>query len=238
MILIISDNHDLLMRFRKLTEQKNISGLFEYACSYQNLSLLKSVEGNWLRPMNIKQETDLHTKYSLIISLHCKQLFPAALVRSVRCVNVHPGLNPYNRGWFPQVFSILNKLPAGATIHEIDELLDHGNIIAQKEVKIESWDTSLSAYAKILDAEMELLNEHLIAIMEHSYKAFPPAAEGNLHLKKDFDALCEIDLQHSGTFAEHIDRLRALSHGQYVNAYYFDSDGKKVFIKMDLFPEQ
>ncbi len=237
MVLIISDNSELLLRFRKLADQKNLSARFEYACSYLNHNLVNSMEGNWLKPINIKAEKDLHTKYELIISLHCKQLFPAELVKNVRCVNVHPGFNPYNRGWFPQVFSILNKLPAGATIHEIDEMLDHGNIIAQKNIKIESWDTSITAYEKILDAEMELLDKHLVSILENTYESFP-AAEGNLNLKKDFDALCEIDLRHTGTFAEHIDKLRALSHGQYNNAFYLDDDGRKVFIKIELFPRK
>ncbi len=236
MVLIISDNEELLRRFRNLVEHKNIADHFDYGCSYHNLSLLKSIEGNWLKPMNIKLENDLHTKFSLIISLHCKQLFPDALVKSVRCVNVHPGFNPYNRGWFPQVFSILNNLPAGATIHEIDEWLDHGNIIAQKRIKMESWDTSFTAYNKILDAEMDLLDEHLISIMQHSYQSFP-AEEGNLNLKKDFDALCEINLNETATFQEHINTLRALSHGAYNNAFFIDNEGKKVFIKIELFPE-
>ncbi len=237
MVLIISDNLELLTRFRKLAKQKKLSENFEYACSHHNQSLLMAVEGSWLKPLNIKSEKELHTKYDLIISLHCKQLFPAELVKNVRCVNVHPGYNPYNRGWFPQVFSILNKLPAGATIHEIDEMLDHGNIIAQKNIHIESWDTSFTAYQKILDAEMELLEIHLESILENTYQSFS-AEEGNLNLKKDFDALCEIDLQHTGSFSEHIDVLRALSHGDYNNAYFLDEDGRKVFIKIELFPRK
>ena len=47
--------------------------------------------------------------YKVGISAHCKQIFPAKLVENVRCYNIHPGYNPYNRGWFPQVFSIINK---------------------------------------------------------------------------------------------------------------------------------
>ena len=43
---------------------------------------------------------------------------------------------------FQQVFSILNKLPVGVTIHEMDEQLDHGIIIVQKEINIFSWETS------------------------------------------------------------------------------------------------
>ncbi len=101
---------------------------------------------------------DLHnvdSKYKLVISAHCKKIFPPKLVNSFRCINIHPGLNPYNRGYYPQAFSLINKLPVGATIHEIDEKLDHGPIIFQEEVVIESIDTSFSLYNKIIKKEIE-----------------------------------------------------------------------------------
>lgn len=234
MVLVISDNEDLLLRFRQLVADKKIGDQFHYACSYHNNALLEKADTEWLRPINIKKELSVAKEYSLIISLHCKQLFPAELVKNIRCVNVHPGFNPYNRGWFPQVFSIINNMPAGATIHEIDEELDHGKIIAQQQIKIESWDTSFTAYQKILNAEMELLNNHLLSILDHTYQP-QIAAEGNLNLKKDFDALCEIRLNETGTFEEHINKLRALSHGSYNNAYFIDKDGNKIIVKIELF---
>ncbi|MBL0309831.1 MAG: dTDP-4-amino-4,6-dideoxyglucose formyltransferase [Bacteroidetes bacterium] len=178
---------------------------------------------------------ELAETYDLIFSLHCKQLFPAELVGSVKCINVHPGLNPFNRGWYPQVFSILNKKKSGATIHEIDEQLDHGPIIAQKEVVIEKWDTSLSAYNKILNAEVDLLNENLEKIIEGNYTPFRPKEEGNVNLKKDFNALREIDLNKQVSMEEAIDYLRAMSHGEYKNAWFLDpTSGKKVYVSIDL----
>src|ERR1700730_1720502 len=166
-------------------------------------------------------------QYSLIISIHCKQFFPRELVTRVRCINVHPGLNPYNRGWFPQVFSIINGMKAGATIHEIDEQLDHGPIIAQREYIIKAWDTSESAYANILEIERDLLLEHFRTIQEGSYKAWQPA-EGNLNLQRDFEALKKIDLTVHGSFGDFLNRLRALSHGDYKNAYFIDETGHKI----------
>lgn len=242
-VLLITDNEELLSRYQKLVKAKELDASadysFEYAFSFRNKAMKEKYAGqDWIRPVNVKTETDeLVSQYDLIFSLHCKQLFPEALVRGVRCVNVHPGLNPHNRGWFPQVFSIINGLPSGATIHEIDEDLDHGGIIAQKEVKIQSWDTSLTAYNKILDAELELLDNHLESILANNYTTSRPA-EGNLNLKKDFDALCEIDLEEKGTFREHINRLRALTHGSYANAYFTDENGDKIYLKLELRREE
>lgn len=242
-VLLITDNEALLSRYQELVKQKGLDQsedyAFQYAFSFRNKAMKEKYAGqDWIRPVNVKTETEeLVSAYDLIFSLHCKQLFPAALVSGVRCVNVHPGLNPHNRGWFPQVFSIINGKPSGATIHEIDEDLDHGGIIAQKEVKIESWDTSLTAYNKILDAELELLDTHLEAILAGTYETTSPE-EGNLNLKKDFDALCQIDMEETGTFREHIDRLRALTHGQYENAYFIDEEGNKIYLKLELRREE
>lgn len=242
--LVLSDNKTLLERFDELLLVKDLYELYnwDFACSKSNTALQESdiLLTEELMTVDVKSEwKELSENYDIIFSLHCKQLFPAELVQAVKCINVHPGLNPYNRGWYPQVFSILNKKKCGATIHEIDEQLDHGPIIAQKEVVIEKWDTSLSAYDKILEAEMELLQEHLAKIIEGDYKTQHPKEEGNVNLKKDFNALREIDLKKQVTFDEAIDFLRAMSHGEYKNAWFRDAaSGKKVYVSIDLKTEE
>lgn len=191
-----------------------------------------------LSRLNVKERAaGIAEEYNLVISIHCKQLFPAALVNRVRCVNVHPGFNPYNRGWYPQVFSLLNGLKAGVTIHEIDEELDHGPIIAQKEYTIEPWDTSGSIYARLMKIERELVLENFAAIRAGSYQAVPPAVEGNLNLKKDFDQLKCLDLDKSGTFRDFLNHLRALTHDDFRNAYFVDETGRKIFVRVSLEPE-
>lgn len=175
--------------------------------------------------------------YALLLSIHCKQIFPPELVNGIRCINVHPGLNPYNRGWFPQVFSIINSLPSGVTIHEIDEELDHGPIIAQRVYEIRPWDTSGSAYAKIMAIERDLVLEHFIAIRDRAYEAVAPQEQGNVNTKKDFEKLKQIDLGQRGTFGEFINRLRALTHDNFRNAYFIDDSGAKVFVRISLEPD-
>ena len=51
---------------------------------------------------------------------------------------------------------------------------------------------------------------------------------------KDFNKLCVIDLDEKVTMKEAIDKLRALSHGNYKNAYFISSNGEKVFLKLDV----
>ena len=56
-----------------------------------------------------------------------------------------------------------------------------------------------------------------------------------IFLKKDFNELLELDLNEQISIGDFINRLRALTHGNYDNAYFIDSKtNKKVFIGVRL----
>lgn len=172
-------------------------------------------------------------RYQLVISAHCKQLFPADVHGVVECINIHPGFNPDTRGWYPQVWAIAQGHRVGFTVHRIDDKLDHGMIVHRQEIHAEAWDTSGSLYHRIVEAEISWLNENLVALLAGNYTAIAPEGEGNLFLKKDFDALCRIDMEQVGTFAQFYDRMRALTFEGYRNAYFIDpGSGKKVFLEL------
>jgi methionyl-tRNA formyltransferase len=173
-----------------------------------------------------------------VFSLHCKQFFPPELISNVKCINIHPGYNPLNRGWYPQVFSIIHDLPIGATIHEIDNKLDHGPIIDREFVQKYIYDTSESLYNRVLDMEIQLLKKNLLPILKNDYSILIPEEEGNLFLKKDFNNLLEIDLNKEYKAIDLINILRALTHGKYSNAFYYNkSNGRKIFISINLHEE-
>lgn len=171
--------------------------------------------------------------FDLVISAHCTQFFPKQLIDNVKCINIHPGYNPINRGWYPQVFSIVNNLEIGATIHEMDYKLDHGKIIDRKFVDKYVWDTSETLYKRVIEAEIELFEENFFQIISNNYVAFSPEKDYNFFSKNDFAKLCEIDITKQGSFSDFYNLLRALSHGEHKNAYFIDNEtGKKVFVKI------
>lgn len=231
-ICVVTDNYFLYDTMLEIINENNYGCDFVFFCSKMNKpSPLKGI----IPDIRLKdKDLSFFKSYDLFLSLHCKQLFPDELVNTVRCVNVHPGLNPYNRGWFPQVFAIMNKLPHGATIHEIDNKLDHGAIIVQERVEIHSWSTSYSVYTEVQNAEARLLKANLSDIISNNYKRKIPDIEGNINYLKDFKALCEINLEETITWAEAIDRLRALSFRGYKNAFFYDKDGEKIYLSLDL----
>ena len=225
--IIIAEHHrkDIEFKFRHSNVQTDI---WEHP-DFKNQNKIIDVR---------EKATWIIDNFDLVISVHCYQFFPANLVNGVRCVNVHPGYNPINRGWYPQVFSIIHDLQIGATIHEMDEKLDNGPIICRKFVEKYSWDTSLSIYTRVLEAELLLFNEYFNAIIDGSYETTTPEKKGNFFSKKDFYDLCEIDLEEKVSFKEAVNRLRALNHGNYNNAYFIDPlSGEKVYLKLELFSD-
>lgn len=172
--------------------------------------------------------------YDLVFSLHCKQIFPRQLVEQVCCINFHPGLNPYNRGWFPQAFSLLNGLPIGATIHVMDAEVDHGGIIAQQAVQIAPADTSLEVYRKVIAAEKHLIAQHIASIIRGRFHTVPPPTDGNYNSIQDYRQLCELDLAAVGTLGQHLQLLRATTHGSFRNAYFTAENGKRYYVKIQI----
>lgn len=239
-ILVITDNDYLFDSFKIIIDKLKLADKYKFTFRFspQNkLFLTKYINNNEFEPINLKDKSSIDfiiNEFNLVLSLHCKQIFPIKMVNAIRCVNIHPGLNPFNRGWFPQVFSILNGLPAGVTIHEIDDKLDNGPVIYQQEIKIESNDTSESVYNRILDIEINMLEKYIVNILEQDYVISYPSAEGNLNYLMDFKKLCEIDLKKQTTFEEAINLLRALTHGKHKNAYFVNNIGQKVFVSINL----
>jgi methionyl-tRNA formyltransferase len=164
--------------------------------------------------------------YDIVFSLHCKLIFPKKLHERVRCINVHPGFNPYNRGMYPHIFSIVNGLPTGATIHEITEHIDNGPIIIRKQVGVRDTDTGESLYHRIIQCEFELLNDWVGLIIDNKYRATVTDG-GNYNSKEDFKRLCNIDLTKSGR--DLYDTMRALYHSEYNNAHINDT-----FLKLQI----
>lgn len=241
-VLIISDNLSLCKKFYAIVDKKKISTTkFTFSTSpFTNKDSFIVSSDIEVKVFNLKDQNaidEIIAEYDLVFSIHCKQIFPPDLVTKVKCINVHPGYNPINRGWYPQVFAIINDYQIGATIHEIDTELDNGNIIARSFVEKEAYDTSETLYNKVIDKEIILLDEYLESILANNFTSFEPESESNLFLKKDYNQLLELDLNEETTLGKVIDKLRALTHGTYNNAYFIDpKTGKKIYVGIQLKP--
>lgn len=231
-VLIISDNPELSNYILEHIVPREPDFVFEICFSSVNKNP-EEMKKLGAKIINLKEkDADFARNYDVIFSIHCKQIFPKEIVDNTLCVNVHPGLNPNNRGWYPQVFSIINKLPIGATIHVMNENIDDGDIIAQEPVSIDDFDTSLDVYNKVQDVEKKLLSEYFIKIVRQEFIPISVTDEGNYNSISDFRNLCKLDLDHVGTLGEHIDLLRALTHGDFKNAYIEKNNEIKKYVRI------
>ena len=236
-ILVVSENVGLCNFLKQTHEDMNLSSKcsfdFRYTSYNVNPHSMIKIGAHEINVKDAKTVEWIIHNYDIVFSMHCKQIFPPSLVSRVACFNFHPGYNPYNRGWYPQAFSLLNGLPSGATIHKMDERIDHGGIVAQKEVIVSPKDTSLEVYNNIIEAEKDLIEEHLVSIIDDTFTLTPPFEEGNYNGIKDYKELCKLNLNAVGTLESHINLLRALSHGDFRNAYY-EKDGRKYYLKISI----
>jgi len=234
-VLLICDNVIVYKSIKNIFD-KNITLPFsvDYKYTSSNLSGHGYIftEENLIDLKTFSEE--IISTYDLVISAHCHQIFPKKLVEKIRCINIHPGYNPNTRGVYPQVFSILNNLKVGVTIHEMDEKFDNGPIIIREEVEKYSWDTSSSLYKRILEKEIELFDLYFTKILYNQYQSVIPENVGVILTKKDFNNLCEINLDEITTAGQTINKLRALSHENYNNAFFKDENGQKIFVKIYL----
>jgi methionyl-tRNA formyltransferase len=99
-------------------------------------------------------------------------------------INIHYSLLPKYRGASPVQSAIVNgEKVTGTTIMQMDEELDHGNIILQQEVPILLQDTTEILLNKLNEASLPLLDRTLRAIEETG--KFPPTTQQD-HSKATF----------------------------------------------------
>ena len=72
--------------------------------------------------------------YRHIIKPSVLRMFPLA------AINLHISMLPNSRGAHPVFWSVVNELPLGVTIHLLDDGLDTGNILFQREVRVDCND--------------------------------------------------------------------------------------------------
>lgn len=203
------------------------------ACMYGND--VQIIDGSTLREnstldliASLKPDIGLSVLFGYILKPALLQLLPKG------CLNLHPSFLPYNRGEYPNVWSIIEGTPAGVSLHYIDEGIDTGNIVAQTQVSVEPIDTGESLYRKLESAALDLFisswekfckGEVVPQIQEYS--------KGTFHRVKDVEAIDEIELERLYTARTLIDLLRARTFPPHHGAY-FRHDGRKIYLRLEL----
>jgi phosphoribosylglycinamide formyltransferase-1 len=128
-------------------------------------------EGEWL------VQTLAASGAGLIVLAGWLKLIPSSVVRAFRgrIINIHPALLPsfggpgmYGRRVHEAVVGSGARI-SGATVHFVDEIYDHGSIIAQWPVPVHSGDDATTLAARVLAVEHRLLPAVVRAFAARSF---------------------------------------------------------------------
>jgi len=151
-------------------------------------------------------------------------------------INLHPSYLPYNRGVHPNVWTIVKGTPAGATLHYIDEGVDTGDIIAQRQVPVEPVDTGETLYRKLERLCVDLFQETWPLIQTGRAGRTPQPHPGTCHRARDLERIDEIDMDRTYTGRELINILRARTFPPHTGAFFRQSE-RKIWVRVQLLTE-
>lgn len=122
------------------------------------------------QPEKIKMDYDpiLNTEADIIITCAYGQIIPKVILDYpyLGCINVHASLLPKYRGGAPIHHALINgEDKTGITIMYMDEGMDSGDIITQKEYLIKDTDNVETLHAELSKMGAELLIETLPSII-------------------------------------------------------------------------
>ncbi|EIN00167.1 formyl transferase domain-containing protein [Paraburkholderia hospita] len=116
-----------------------------------------------------------------------------------RFINLHISLLPYNRGADPNLWSFIDETPKGVSIHLIDEGIDTGALLLQREVSFdEDSETLGSSYATLQQAIGELFMENWSSLRDGRIAPRAQSGAGTFHRASEFSALKDSLLGNDG----------------------------------------
>ena len=153
-----------------------------------------------------------------------------------KLINVHTGFLPYGRGAMPNVWAIIDRVPAGVSIHFVDEGIDTGPIIAQFEIPVLATDTGATLYRRLRNEAFHLFMK-VWPVIEGSTRipgGAQPPGEFITHKSGDVGLVDDLDNYFGPLARRVIDVLRARTFPDHEAAYIHDEDGRKVFVRVEL----
>lgn len=167
-----------------LTNNENTNVLFDW---------LDKKEENVIRFQNaLTIETIKTLDPEFIISFNYSHIIKKEVIDFMgeKIVNLHTSYLPYNRGSAPNFFSFYKDTPKGITIHKLEEGLDTGDILCQKQLFFdEEQETFKSTYDKLIEEIIELFKNNWEAIKNNK---LPSKKQKNIvssHKMKELDEI-------------------------------------------------
>jgi methionyl-tRNA formyltransferase len=146
---------------------------------------------------------------------------------SLGVIGYHPTLLPGNRGRHPIIWALalgLNK--TGSTFFLMDERVDNGDIISQREVQIDIEDNAESLYEKIIKVALDQMREFIPNLKNNIISSVKQNESLSNTWRKRSDKDGQIDWRMSAHVIHNL--VRAISK-PYPGAY-FDYKSEKIIV--------
>jgi methionyl-tRNA formyltransferase len=141
-------------------------------------------------------------------------------------LNLHPSLLPIGRGADPIPWGIIERQKQGITLHLIDNDLDSGGIIFQKEIPTDSTMNAGDIYDSAMSEMFIEFSRLFTSWINGEIQAKPQSKSPQSHHKaSDLEAMKMIKDNEIGTFGEFIRRIQATSFSNGSLPKYTDSQG-------------
>jgi methionyl-tRNA formyltransferase len=168
----------------------------------------------------------------LLVVVYYDQILKSAVIGIPKrgCINLHMALAEEYRGCYPTTWAIVNgEKRTGVTLHYIDEGVDSGDIIAQREIPIDASDTGRDLYEKCTQAGIDLFRETFPVIETGTApRRRQTTTKENKYYKREFPSR-KIDFGKSG--ADIYNHIRAVTFPPFPPAYFYIGDKKMIIVQ-------
>ena len=174
-------------------------------------------------------------KFNAIICVYWPWLLKKEIFSSAKItVNFHPAYLPFNRGWYPHVFSFNNNTPFGVTLHQIEKKADTGAIWVRKKLYLKPLETLNEIYIRSQEEIVKLFKKNWKKISSGQIKPKKQIkVHNNYNSKKSVKQFDLIELQKNYLAKDLINQLRSRSFGN-LSFSYFKKNNEKIYIKISL----
>lgn len=149
-------------------------------------------------------------------------------------VNFHPSLLPHNRGKHYNFWALVEEVPFGVTLHYVDEGVDSGDIIFQKEIAYDWTDTGETLYFK---AQREIVRLFCDAYPRLRLLDIPRQrqnlSKGSFHRAVELEQASRIDLEREYSARQLLNLLRARTFSGHPACWFEDND-EKYEVRIDI----
>lgn len=135
--------------------------------------VINTLKENFELVQIVTPQTELSEKADLGVVASYGKIVPVEIIQSFShgIINIHPSLLPKYRGPTPVQTAILNgDKKTGVTIIKLDEKVDHGPIISQKEIEILENETSESLLKKTFELGAQMLHDAISKYIKEEIK--------------------------------------------------------------------